>query len=81
MHTVYILRSLKRSGRIYIGYTTDLDRRLQEHNQGASVYTKPFAPWEVETAITFKRQALAKAFESYLKSGSGHAFLHKRLIA
>ena len=80
MHTIYILRSLKDPKRTYIGYTTDLKKRLYAHNRGHSVYTKRFTPWEIETCITFKHQALARAFETYLKSGSGHAFLHKRLI-
>jgi len=35
---VYILQSLKNS-RFYIGSTTDLNRRLQEHLSGRSTYT------------------------------------------
>ena len=80
-HIVYILRSLKASDRIYIGYTTDLERRLREHNRGESEYSKRFAPWQVETYITFQDATRAKHFETYLKSGSGHAFLRKRLVS
>lgn len=80
MHIVYILRSLQVPRRIYIGYTVDLERRLAEHNCGRSEYTKHFTPWQVEASIAFRDGALAKRFESYLKSGSGHAFLWKRLI-
>ena len=80
-HIVYVLRSLKTSGRIYIGYTTDLERRLREHNRGEGEYTKHFTPWQVETYITFQDVTRAKHFEIYLKSGSGHAFLRKRLVS
>ena len=80
-HIVYILRSLKTSDRIYIGYTTDLERRLREHNRSESEYTKRFAPWQVETYIAFQDVTRAKQFETYLKSGSGHAFLRKRLVS
>ena len=81
IYTVYILRSLKAPQRIYIGYTTNLEKRLYAHNHAGSAYTARFAPWELETHLVFKDKTLAKQFESYLKSGSGHAFLHKRLLA
>lgn len=81
MNIIYILRSLKSKSRIYIGFTQDLDNRLNEHNRGDSTYTKKFAPWEVETKIIFKNKNLALKFEKYLKEGSGHAFLRKRLIS
>ena len=80
MHTVYILRSLKVPDRIYIGYTTNLEKRLYYHNHGGSTYTKRFVPWKVETHVVFTNAILAKRFEMYLKSGSGHAFLKKRLV-
>ena len=80
MHTVYILKSLKAPGRIYIGCTTDLERRVEQHNHGRSEYTKHFMPWRVETEIIFADIELARRFETYLKSGSGHAFLWKHLV-
>ena len=36
MYVVYILVSLKLSKKIYIGYTTDLQKRLESHNNGQS---------------------------------------------
>jgi predicted GIY-YIG superfamily endonuclease len=81
MHTVYILKSIAKPGKSYIGITQDLDRRLEEHNSGLSQYTKKFIPWEVETYIVFKNKLLAERFERYLKAGSGQAFLTKHLLA
>jgi hypothetical protein len=43
-------------------------------------YSKKYAPWKVETFISFDNQSLAEKFEKYLRSGSGFAFLKKRLI-
>ena len=80
MHIVYILISLKDPSKYYIGMTRNLKRRLQEHNNSRSGYSKKYAPWKAETHITFTNKLLAEAFERYLKSGSGHAFLKKHLI-
>mgnify|MGYP001585599331 FL=1 len=80
MHIVYILISIKDSSKYYIGITRDLNKRLQEHNNSQSGYSKRFSPWEIETYITFKNKLLAERFEKYLKAGSGQAFLKKRLI-
>ena len=43
---VYVLRSLADNG-LYIGFTTDLDRRLKEHNAGLSPATFPRRPFEL----------------------------------
>lgn len=80
MHFVYILRSLSKVGKYYVGYTADLEQRIEEHNEGKSIYTKTWIPWEIEAYIVFKSKDKAKKFEKYLKSGSGYAFFRKRLI-
>ncbi|MEW6012927.1 MAG: GIY-YIG nuclease family protein [Elusimicrobiota bacterium] len=80
MYAVYILKSIKIPDKIYIGLTQDLERRLKEHNRGDSSYTSAYKPWEIETYIVFSNKKLAENFEKYLKSGSGYAFLKKRLI-
>jgi predicted GIY-YIG superfamily endonuclease len=80
MYIVYILISEMDPNRYYIGITQDLQRRLGEHNRTSSGYTKRYAPWKVETFITFQSAGLAEDFEKYLKRGSGFAFLKKRLL-
>ena len=78
---VYILKSKTNHERIYIGYTSDLNRRMEEHsNPDPSSYTRQYAPWELETYTVFKDKQLAQQFEIYLQSQSGRAFLRKRLI-
>ena len=80
MYYVYILKSSK-SGKYYVGWTSDLKRRFQEHNQGLSFATKPYTPWKLVFYASFENQKLAKDFELYLKSGSGKAFTNKRLVS
>ncbi|MBI5024453.1 MAG: GIY-YIG nuclease family protein [Candidatus Omnitrophica bacterium] len=81
MYTVYILKSLKKDNQYYIGLTEDLEKRLQNHNDEENTgYSKRYAPWEVETYVAFRNRDRAIAFEKYLKFGSGHAFLRKRLV-
>jgi predicted GIY-YIG superfamily endonuclease len=80
MHKVYVLSSKKFPSRCYIGITQNLDKRLNEHNNEKSIYARKCAPWQLETYITFKKKNLAEDFERYLKSGSGFAFMKRRLI-
>ncbi len=46
MFVVYVLRS-KTTGRFYTGLTSDLPRRLAEHNGDRSTSTKHRGPWEL----------------------------------
>jgi predicted GIY-YIG superfamily endonuclease len=76
---VYLLESLSVSGARYVGTTSDLKRRLLEHNAGRSQHTAKFRPWRIATYLAFSDETKAAEFERYLKSGSGHAFANKRL--
>lgn len=78
MYYVYLLQSESLSNERYVGVTSDLKRRLLEHNAKKSPHTSKFAPWRLVTYIAFSDETKAAAFESYLKSGSGHAFARKR---
>ena len=71
---VYLLESTSYPGKRYIGMTTDLQKRLREHNSGHSPYTVKYAPWQIVVALRFVNERRAESFEKYLKSGSGHAF-------
>lgn len=46
MYWVYILKS-KTNNSLYIGSTSDLKRRIKEHNDGKSQSTKRYMPWEI----------------------------------
>ena len=79
MRYVYLLESQGVPGQRYVGITSDVERRLAEHNAGQSSHTSKYAPWKLITYIAFTNQQKAETFERYLKSGSGHAFANKRL--
>jgi putative endonuclease len=76
---VYILESLSVMERFYVGFTTDLKRRLEEHNCGKLPNTARYKPWSIKSAHAFVTKEKALAFETYLKSPSGRAFAKKRL--
>jgi len=46
MYYVYVLQSVKNKS-IYVGCTSDINKRLREHNEGKSFYTKKHLPWKI----------------------------------
>jgi len=78
MFYVYLLQSVC-GGRRYVGSTKDLKTRLSDHNSGKSSHTAKYRPWELVTYVAFTDAELARAFERYIKSGSGHAFARRHL--
>ena len=74
---VYMLQSIDPPGHWYVGVTQDLSGRLKAHNARNVPHTSKFAPWRIETAVAFRDQIKAVAFEKYLKSQSGRAFAKK----
>ena len=71
---VYVIVS-KRDERIrYFGITINLKARVAKHNAGGSVHTSKFRPWRIEVAVAFRSELKARAFERYLKTGSGREF-------
>lgn len=75
---VYVIRSEK-SGRLYTGCTSDLRKRLAEHNEGKSTYTKLKGPYELiyYEACLDEKDSFAR--EKYLKSGMGKRYLKNRM--
>lgn len=78
-YTVYFLRSLKRPDQTYIGYTDNLDRRLNEHNMGYSKHTNKFRPWKLEAHAYATDIHTAKMVETYYKSNAGKEAIKKHI--
>lgn len=79
MFTVYIIQS-KSSGRYYIGFTSDMNSRLIQHNSGANKSTKGRGPWAVVHTELFEDKKSAWLRERQIKSyKGGEAF--KKLIS
>jgi putative endonuclease len=73
MYYVYLLQSESNSRQRYIGLTRD----LRQHNDGMSPHTKKFRPWILVAYFAFAQKQMAVAFEKYLKSASGRAFIKR----
>lgn len=68
---VYILYSFK-DHKLYVGSTSNLKRRLNQHNAGQVVSTKNRLPLKLIHYEYFINKQDALARERYLKSGYGH---------
>lgn len=68
---VYVLQSMKNQ-ELYIGYTIDLRKRLQEHNRGLNFSTKPYRPWQIIhfEAYLNEKNARRRVVNIYLKERS-----------
>jgi len=78
----YILRS-EATGKLYIGHTSDLERRIREHNDpevGRCRYTrKQQGPWRMIHSEPFSTRSEAMEREKYLKSGQGREWIRNHV--
>ena len=75
---VYVLHSTS-FDRKYVGMTSDVDRRLKQHNAGETKSTKPYLPWRVVYFESFETYEKGREREKYFKSAAGRIFLKKIL--
>ena len=74
----YVLKSIF-DGKLYIGWTDNLEKRISQHNRGLVLATKFRTPFDIiyyEACIS-KNKAIQR--EKQLKSGYGRAYLKRRL--
>ena len=77
---VYILKS-KEHDRYYVGLTSDLRRRLREHNEKRSYWTKRYAPWQIIYFEGYRAEEDAKSREHQLKRfAQAFSQLKRRLV-
>ena len=76
--SVYVLKSAA-SGKHYVGMTTDLPRRLKEHNSGRSKFTSGHIPWVLIYKEDSSDFASGRLREKYLKTAAGKRFIEKAL--
>jgi putative endonuclease len=74
----YVLKSVKDQD-LYIGWTDDLQNRIDTHNKGLVTSTASRHPFELVyyEACLSKEKAIAR--EKYFKSGFGRRFLKDRI--
>ena len=67
MHHVYVLEC--RDGSYYTGYTTDVERRVREHNAGrAAKYTRGRTPVELRHTEEYVSRSAAMRREAAIKA-------------
>jgi len=71
---VYVLQSANDGG-LYIGFTTNLMRRLEEHNSSTSAATACRRPFELIFCEYYRSKPDALRREVYLKTSSGRRAL------
>ena len=76
MYYIYILRS---KNRFYTGSTNNLKRRVDEHNKGQNIATKPYVPWELVFYEAYLERFDAMRREKYLKTTQGRQTLRRML--
>ena len=78
MHYVYVLKS-KKDNKLYYGFYDNVQRRLEEHNNGFVKSTKSRIPFEliyyekVDTVLEARRK------EKYFKSGFGRKYIANKI--
>jgi len=79
MYWIYILENLN-DKTWYIGYTSNLERRVKEHQDGSGARTTRIKKdWRLIYCEGYLDKSDAMGREEFLKSGSGRKFIKKQL--
>lgn len=78
MYYVYVLFS-KKDNELYVGYTNNLQRRIEEHKSGKVSATQYRRPLLLIYYEAYSRWRSAQRREKYLKGGNGKAQLKIQL--
>ncbi|MBI2310758.1 GIY-YIG nuclease family protein [Candidatus Collierbacteria bacterium] len=65
--------------KLYIGWTNDLQKRLNKHNSGLVFATKPGLPWKLVYFEGCLSKIKAISREKTLKSGFGRKYVKSRI--
>jgi putative endonuclease len=80
LYFVYVLENNFDRG-WYIGFTTDLKQRIDDHNSGkGGKTTKTKQNWKLIYFEGYQNKKDALGREKFLKSGSGRKYLKKQLL-
>ncbi|MDP3970861.1 MAG: GIY-YIG nuclease family protein [bacterium] len=78
MYYVYILESIS-AKKLYIGFTSNFNRRLREHNSGKHGYTSSFIPWKIIYFEAYLNKYDATSRERKLKAKWGKNIIQRQL--
>jgi len=74
MYFTYILYSSKLN-KYYTGQTNDLDKRLEEHNRGKTLFMASGMPWNLVYTREFNSRKEAVRLETAIKKRGASRFL------
>ncbi|HET8574917.1 MAG TPA: GIY-YIG nuclease family protein [Candidatus Paceibacterota bacterium] len=75
---VYILRN--KIGKIYIGQTKDVNKRVLVHNETGTGYTSKYRPWELVYKEKYSTRSEAMQRKKFLKSGAGRDWIKNEIL-
>ncbi len=78
MYKIYVLKSLK-DNNLYIGCTSNLDKRLKYHNQGKVFSTKGRLPIKLIYSENYDNKYEAYKAERLYKSAKGKKILKSKI--
>ncbi|MFP4548366.1 MAG: GIY-YIG nuclease family protein [Fidelibacterota bacterium] len=76
MYYIYILYSHTKD-RYYVGYTHDLELRLERHNDGWSRSTKNGIPWEIVYYEKYDTKSKAMKRENFIKRQKSRKYIEE----
>ena len=68
-----------KQGKLYVGQTRDLKKRILEHNESGNGYTSKFCPWKIIYLEKFDSRKEAMSKEKYLKTGVGRDWIKNNI--
>ena len=74
MYTVYIIYSHSLD-KYYIGYTEDVDNRLEQHNSGISTFTAKANDWELKITEEYSSREMAHKRELEIKKKKSRKYI------
>ena len=82
MYKVYIIYS-NSIDKYYVGYTSEIDRRINEHNRIKGKFTDRGIPWKIVYTENFKDKKEAMKREAEIKAKKSRRYIEsliKKLI-
>ena len=80
MYFVYLLSSINFEFH-YVGFTSNLKKRLNEHNEGKTKSNKEYRPFKIVYFEEIETRENARKREKYFKSAAGRRFLKTKLAS
>lgn len=71
--TVYVLKDELKH--LYTGYTSDIEKRIWEHNNKITKSTRKGKNWKIVYTKNFNTKNEAIKYERFLKSGKGRELI------